>query len=190
LDIICKLRSNHVYIRPFELNDRDTKSLLNFRLTHREFFKPYEPVQQDEHFTRTGQEEVIQKAIQNWEDGLAYSFGIFLGESDALIGKVSLSNVSRGAWQNCTIGYSLAEKVNGRGYTTEAVSLAVKFALEGIGLHRVQAAVMPHNLGSIRVLEKVGFRHEGLSKRYLNINGSWEDHVIYAITREDWRGVQ
>lgn len=68
---------------------------------------------------------------------------------------------------------------------TEAVKLAVRFAFDEAGLHRVQAGVMPHNVRSIRVLEKAGFRNEGLSKRYLNINGVWKDHLIFARTSEE-----
>src|SRR5205085_692254 len=76
---------------------------------------------------------------------------------------------------------------NGRGICTEAVGLVVGIALDRLGLHRVQAAVMPRNAASIRVLEKNGFRREGLAPRYLRINGRWEDHLIFAVTAEDPR---
>ncbi len=84
------------------------------------------------------------------------------------------------------MGYFLDEKYNGKGITTEAVRLAIGFAFGSAKLHRVQAAVMPRNLGSIRVLEKVGFRYDGFSAYYLQINGVWEDHNLYSITRECW----
>lgn len=98
---------------------------------------------------------------------------------------MNLSNVVRGAWGNCTIGYFVDHGRNGLGYATEAVGLAVRFAFDHAGLHRVQAAVMPRNVRSIRVVEKNGFRYEGLARRYLQIDGRWEDHNIYAITVED-----
>lgn len=79
--------------------------------------------------------------------------------------------------------------MNGRGYMTDAVRLAVAFAFEHANLHRVQAAVMPRNIGLIRVLGKVGFRYEGFAEYYLKINGVWEHHNIYSITREFWPGV-
>lgn len=98
---------------------------------------------------------------------------------------MTLANIVRGAWQNCTIGYFVDEGRGGRGYATEAVRLAVRYAFEHATLHRVQAAVMPRNARSIRVVEKAGFRYEGTAARYLRINGTWEDHNIYAVTRED-----
>ncbi len=78
--------------------------------------------------------------------------------------------------------------MNGRGYMTEAVRCAVRFAFEDANLHRVQAGVMPRNPGSIRVLEKVGFRYEGFARHYLQIDGVWEHHNLYAVTRESWPG--
>lgn len=120
------------------------------------------------------------------EAGLAYAFGIFEAGTGALAGRVSLSNIVRGAWDNCTVGYYVDRERNGRGYATEALRLATGFALSDAGLHRVQAGVMPRNTASIRVVEKNGFRFEGLARHYLQINGVWEDHNIYAMTAEDW----
>jgi ribosomal-protein-alanine N-acetyltransferase len=92
----------------------------------------------------------------------------------------------RGAWQNATLGYFVGEAWGGRGYASEAVRQAVEFAFNRIGLHRVQAAVMPRNVRSIRVVEKNGFRLEGMAERYLQIDGRWEDHLIYSITSDEW----
>ncbi len=125
--------------------------------------------------------------MQQWLDDRAYAFGVFELGSGALVGRVSLSNVVRGAWQNATIGYWIGEKQGGRGYATESVELAVRFAFGRARLHRIQAAVMPRNVRSIRVIEKVGFRYEGHSPRYLRINDVWEDHNMYALTAEDPR---
>ena len=115
---------------------------------------------------------------------------MFLKEGDELIGRVALSNVSRGAWQNATLGYYIDEAHTGRGYATEAVRLALEFAFGSARLHRVQAAVLPRNIASRRVLEKAGFCREGRSTKYLQINGVWEDHEMFAITLEDWRGAE
>jgi ribosomal-protein-alanine N-acetyltransferase len=84
------------------------------------------------------------------------------------------------------MGYFIDQQYNGKGYATQSVHLAIQFAFGKIDLHRIQAGVLPRNIGSIRVLEKNKFRYEGLAKRYLKINGQWEDHNLYAITREDW----
>ncbi len=179
-----QLCSDRIYIRPLQISD--TKALLDLRVRNRDFLRPFEPRHSDAHFTFQGQKELVEKAIQNWESGTGYGFGIFLMSTDQLLGRVNLSNVVRGAWQNCTIGYFLDERHNGQGFATEAVRLAVYFAFEHADLHRVQGAVMPRNLASIRVLQKVGFRYEGVAEYYLQINGKWEHHNIYSLTREYW----
>jgi ribosomal-protein-alanine N-acetyltransferase len=164
----------------------EAPSLLDLRLRNREFLEPFEPVRPDSFFTLDSQHAQILGAEQAWRHDEAYAFGIFDKATDAVVGRVALSNVVRASWNNATIGYFVDHEYNGRGVATEAVGLAVKFAFEQAGLHRVQAGVMPHNSASLRVLEKVGFRYEGLAERYLRINGVWEDHRIYAITTEDW----
>lgn len=177
------LAGERVYLRP--LIESDAQELLALRSRNKAFLQPFEPIQAPNHFTLAAQRESVQQAIRNWEHGLAYGFGIFLIETEELIGRVNLSNVSRGAWQNCTVGYFIDQAQNGRGLMSEALRLAVGFAFNEACLHRVQAGVMPRNIGSIRVLEKAGFRNEGLSKRYLNINGVWEDHLIFARTSDE-----
>lgn len=175
--------NSHIFIR--DLHPKDTQSLLDLRVRNRSFLKSFEPQQTETHFTYADQWESIKKTQQNSKDGLGYSFGIFLAPSDQLIGRVNLSNIVRGAWQNCTIGYFIDQSHQGKGYMTQAVKQAVHIAFTFANLHRVQAAIMPHNIGSIRVVTKVGFRYEGTSLKYLQINGLWEDHQIYAITQED-----
>ncbi|WP_438447306.1 GNAT family N-acetyltransferase [Gorillibacterium sp. sgz5001074] len=180
-----RLNAERVYIRGLELGDVD--ALLNLRLSNREFLQPFEPAASDSHFTTEGQLEVLEKVRVSWRQDAAYGFGIFLQEDDRLIGRVNLSNVVRGAWESCTMGYFLDQRHNGRGLMTEAVRLAVGFAFGHAGLHRVQAAVMPRNEGSKRVLEKAGFRYEGFAEYYLKINGVWEHHHLYSITQEYWK---
>ncbi|PWK09618.1 GNAT family N-acetyltransferase [Tumebacillus permanentifrigoris] len=173
-----------VSLRP--MKSEYARALYELRTRNQAFFTPFEPLQQKLVMTLADYQERIRDDVRHWRDQTGYSFGVFLQESGELIGRVSLSNIVYGAWKNCTIGYFLDQAHNGQGLMTEAVALAVDFALTDGGLHRVQAAVMPWNLGSVRVVEKVGFRFEGLSKYYLQINGQWEDHNIYAITQEDW----
>jgi [ribosomal protein S5]-alanine N-acetyltransferase len=180
-----RLDSDRIYIRRLELDDLNT--LLDLRIRNREFFQPLEPITPDSHYTLEGHRDILEKVQNNWESSAGYGFGIFLNSSNQLIGRVNLSNVVRGAWESCTMGYFLDEKCNGHGFTTEAVRLAIQFAFGPAELHRVQAAVMPRNVGSIRVLEKVGFLYDGFSEYYLKINGLWEHHNLYSITREHWR---
>ncbi|WP_338000185.1 GNAT family N-acetyltransferase [Alicyclobacillus sp. ALC3] len=138
-----RLQSKGIYLRLLNLDD--ARDLLDLRVRNRAFLQPWEPIQSDDHFTLARQTDVIEKAIANWGSGSGYAFGIFLVDTDDLIGRVNLSNVVRGAWESCRIGYFLDQPYNGRGYMTEAVRLAVRFAFDEANLHRVQAAVMPRN---------------------------------------------
>jgi ribosomal-protein-alanine N-acetyltransferase len=156
-------------------------------LRNRSFLAAFEPPRPERHYTLAGQKELIEIDIERWSAGLRFAFGVFL-VSGEVVGRVALDNVVMGAWHNATIGYYVDQDHNGRGIATEAVLLALRFAFERAGLHRVQAGVMPRNKPSARVLAKLGFRHEGLAKHYLYINGVWEDHDMYALTVEDWAG--
>ncbi|MFS0558942.1 GNAT family N-acetyltransferase [Brevibacillus sp. 179-C9.3 HS] len=178
------LHTDEILLRP--LQQKDAAELLELRLRNHDFLQPFEPIRSASFLTLAEQQEQISQAQKAFELGTAYAFGVFSRESEKMVGRVALSNVTRGAWQNATIGYFMDLTCNGKGYTTSAVKLALHFAFSDAGLHRVQAAVMPRNKPSIRVLEKNRFRQEGLSLRYLQINGVWEDHLIYALTAEEW----
>jgi [ribosomal protein S5]-alanine N-acetyltransferase len=167
------------------LRPEDAAGLQAFREANREFLRPWEPTRDESCYSFEAALAAIEVQQVDCEAGRGYAFGIF--DAGGLIGDVNLNAVVRGVFQNAYLGYAVAEKANGRGYATEAVRAAVRIAFEELGLHRVQAAVMPRNAGSIRVLEKVGFRREGLAGGYLLINGTWEDHVLFAVTRNEYR---
>ena len=173
-----------VTLRPFEPTDAET--LLGLRLKNRAFLTPVEPRRPTNTFTLTAQRDQIASDQDGFTGGHRYAFAILF--DDQIVGRVSLDNVVRGAWQNATLGYFVDQEHNGKGIATAAVRGAVSYGFQTAGLHRVQAGVMPRNVGSIRVLEKAGFRFEGVSLRYLQINGVWEDHNMYAVTSEEWRG--
>lgn len=119
--------------------------------------------------------------------GSGYGFGIFVGQDRThFVGEINLSSVQRGPYQNAYVGYWIDEAAAGNSYTPEAFVVLCRFAFEELGLHRLQASIIPRNKASHRVAEKVGLRNEGTAVRYLEINGVWEDHVRYAITYEDW----
>jgi len=166
----------------------DAAPMLALRDRNRQFLQPWEPLRQREYFTLGVQQREIQRGDQDWSSDRAYAFGIFETRSNELVGRVALSNVVRGAWQNATLGYFVGREYNGRGHCTNAVALALEFAYETARLHRVQAATMLTNAPSARVLEKNGFAFEGIARRYLRINGRWEDHHVYSLTVEEWQG--
>jgi ribosomal-protein-alanine N-acetyltransferase len=116
--------------------------------------------------------------------GTGYGFGIFVG--GVFGGEINLSSIQRGPFQNAYIGYWIDQAMAGHGYTPEAVVLMFRLAFEELALHRVQIAIIPRNRPSRRVVEKLAIRSEGTAKRYLEINGVWEDHIRFAITSEEW----
>lgn len=178
-----ELTGNKISLRFFE--EQDVQSLLDLHIRNREFFQKYSPIFQEETYTFEGVRHIIREAAAQREADKNYSFGIFARESNELVGEISLARVVRGPLQRCMIGYSLDSQHNGKGYATEAVSLAVEFAFIELKLHRVEAGVSPSNAGSMRVLEKAGFHKEGLEQKGVLINGSWEDHFIYAIISDN-----
>ena len=163
----------------------DASAMLDLLERNRDFFRPFEPRRPPEQWSVAAQRELLLVGAERNAQELEYGFGMFLKEDDLLIGRVNLSNIVRRAFQNAYLGYFLDRHYNGKGYMTAGVDAVVDFAFGPGRLHRVQAAVMPENVASVRVVEKVGFRLEGFAPRYLRIDGAWRDHNVYALTAED-----
>lgn len=146
------------------------------------------------HATETTHEEAYyalparRKALQEDEEKLlqdsAVRFWISRKGETRIIGTISLSCIVRGAFQSCFLGYKLDEAYLRRGYMTEAVEKCLEIAFCELGLHRVEANIMPRNTASRGVVQKLGFEPEGLARRYLEINGVWEDHLRFAKRNE------
>ena len=172
-------------IRPTALEDCDEQ--LALRRANRDHTKPWDPTRDESFYTVAGQRLELELDQRAWAAGSAFAFAVLAADQrDRIIGRVALANVVRGPWQNATLGYWIDQDAGGRGHASRAVRLALEFAFEHAGLHRVQPAIIPRNIRSVRVAEKVGFRLEGRALRYLKINGAWEDHDVYALTVEDW----
>jgi ribosomal-protein-alanine N-acetyltransferase len=180
-----RIAGERVSLRAF--GPGDVAELTELRARNRAFLEPWEPRRSQGFFTPGGQRAEIERDRQEWAADRTYAFAIVERADGAMRGRIALANVVRGAWENATLGYFVDEEVGGQGYATEAVGLALEFAFGPCRLHRVQAAVMPKNARSRRVLEKNGFRHEGFSPRYLRLDGDWRDHDLFAITVEEVR---
>ena len=172
-----------IFIRQLELSDAE--DLLKLEAENRDFFQLYAPLKDEKFYTIDGQVERIEKNVLLTKQDSVYSFGIFLTDSKQLIGNVTLSEVARGNYQSCWIGYYLDRKHNGKGYMTKAVKLVVDYGFNELKLHRIEAGVMPHNIRSIKVLEKAGFHKEGIAIENVKINGRWENHQTLAIVNNE-----
>ncbi|MBD2104708.1 GNAT family N-acetyltransferase [Leptolyngbya sp. FACHB-261] len=150
---------------------------------NREFFQPWSPTVPPDFYTLEFHRRKLQKELERWAEGQTLRLWLFKKEalSNTLIGDLVLTNITRGAFQSCHLGYKLDRQWINQGLMTEALSTVLPFAFQSLKLHRVEANIMPRNQRSIRVVEKLGFVNEGLSRQYLKINGVWEDHWHYVM---------
>lgn len=162
-------------------------AVLDYYLRNRDFLAPFDPVYEEKFYTLAYQRRALRRDAAMARKGEGWVFYVVLcAEPEKIIGRVSLTGVIWGSFCSCFLGYKLDKDHLNRGYMTAAVSLAVAWGFE-MGLHRIEASVMPRNLPSLRVVEKCGFQREGLSPQYLQINGRWEDHIRMAKLDPNWK---
>ena len=154
--------------------------LRRLQLSGRAFFEPWDPIRDDAHFTVEGQRAEVERALGRYGDGEALPH-VILDEHAQVVGRITFSGITRGAFQSCSMSYWVAPDYNGRGYAHDAARLMTTLAFSDLGLHRVQAETLPHNTRSQRVLQDVGFTRYGLAAQYLKIAGKWQDHVMYQL---------
>lgn len=165
----------------------DYSAWASLRMESREFLTPWEPVWSEDDLTRVSFRLRVKRAAREIATDEAYSLFILDARSETLLGGLTLGLVRRGVAQACTLGYWMGQRHSGKGHMTEAVRGALDFAFSDLALHRVEAACLPHNEPSRRLLERVGFRPEGEARGYLRINGVWADHRLYGILASDPR---
>ncbi|MGZ4176755.1 MAG: GNAT family N-acetyltransferase [Solirubrobacteraceae bacterium] len=150
--------------------------------TGRAFLAPWMPVRGGSYLTAEGQRRSIQEALVLHEQGTLVPHVILDGWD--VVGRVTLSNLTRASFQSCNLGYWVSEAHNGRGLATAAVREMMRLAFGELGLHRIEAGTLPHNARSQAVLERNGFVRFGLARAYLHVAGAWRDHVLYQALAE------
>ncbi len=169
------------------LSEHDWSSWHEVRLRCRDWLVKWEP--RTAHSTHLAEDQrsfASRCGVRERERqlGTGFGFGIFLRGQFA--GEITLSGIQRGPLQSAFIGYWIDEQVAGQGLMPEAVVVILQYAFESLHLHRVEINIIPRNASSRRVVEKLGIRFEGIAERYLEIDGTWEDHARYAVTTEEW----
>jgi ribosomal-protein-alanine N-acetyltransferase len=164
----------------------DYEQWAHVRRISRDHLVPFEPQWAMDELSRAAYRERIRLYQRNRRDGLGYAFFIFRESDRHLIGAITFSNVRRGITQAASLGYWIGEPYTRQGHMRSALAAVLPFAFEDLRLHRLEAACLPNNVGSQRVLEANGFAREGLARRYLRINGQWQDHVLFGLIEEDW----
>lgn len=177
------LEGPRVWLRSPET--RDYREWASLRGASRSFLEPWEPRWAGDELDRSSFRQRLSRYRNDSSQGSAAAFFIFENSTGKLVGGITLGNIRYGVAQSAQIGYWIGERYAGKGYMLEALRLVVGHAFGRLGLHRVEAACIPGNERSIRVLEKAGFRREGLLRAYLRINGSWHDHFLYALIADD-----
>lgn len=178
------LQGRGVWLRPPLMTDYAPWAEL--RAMSRAHLVPWEPAWPRDDLSRSAFRRRIKHYQREARDDLGYAFLLLEAETDRLMGGLTLSNVRRGVTQSAMLGYWLGVPFAGQGHMTAAVRAVLPYAFEQLRLHRVEAAAQPTNWPSVGVLKRVGFVEEGLARRYLKINGAWQDHLLFAILAEDW----
>lgn len=158
------------------------------RQSSRDFLSPWEPTWASDHLTRKAFTNRVHWAQRSVTTGSGLPLFMFRRADQALIGAITLDNIVRGPSQSGTLGYWVGQTHVRQGYMREAILGVVRYSFESLDLSRIQAACLPENEASRGVLEKTGFKYEGVAQSYLQINGRWRNHVIYACLRHDRRG--
>jgi ribosomal-protein-alanine N-acetyltransferase len=179
------LESDRVVLRTPQMSDYPAWAEL--RAASREFLTPWEPRWSKDELSRASFRRRVRHYLRDLREDVGYALFIFSATSGALVGGLTLCNVRRGVTQSCTLGYWIGAKYARQGYMAASVRAVVPFVFDSLELHRLEAACLPTNAASIKLLEKTGFQREGLARRYLRINGVWQDHLLYALLDTDMR---
>ena len=176
-----------VHIQLFNPDQVLPEACADYVCRNRAFLEPYEPAHSEDYYTDRFWKDLLAAQLVEMEHGRAMYF--YISEeagADRIIGTVSLTGIIMGPFCSAFLGYRLDKDYINRGYMTEAVSTLTDYAFAEVGLHRIEANVMPRNARSLRVLEKCGYQPEGLARAYLQINGVWEDHIHMVKLNEAW----
>lgn len=167
------------------LNKSQAPKVFEYYTRNKEFLKEWEAVKSPDFYTLRYHERLLDAELQDINREAMLKFWLFKKEEeDKVIGSIAFSNIVRGAFLSCFLGYRLDENEINKGFMTEAIQKGIDIVFQEIGLHRIEANIMPKNARSLRVVEKLGFYKEGIAKNYLKINDKWEDHIHMVLLNE------
>ncbi|WP_313340383.1 GNAT family N-acetyltransferase [Sedimentibacter sp.] len=171
--------SDRLYLRILKPNN--ATEVLDYYKRNYSFLNEWEPRRTRDFYTLSYQKKQLYMEYNMFKTKSLVRFWIIKKDDNKLIGNVCYSNIIMGNFKSCFLGYKLDKDEINNGYMTEAIERTVQIMFDDFNLHRIEANVVPRNLRSLKVMEKLNFEREGFSKRYLEINGKWEDHIHYAV---------
>ncbi len=181
-----RVETDRLTLRPPQ--HTDYRAWTDLREASATFLQPWEPTWAADHLTRKSFTNRVYWAQRSIRNESALPFFVFHRDEDRLVGAITLDNIRRGPAQSATLGYWIGERHARKGYMRETIEGVVHHAFHRLDLSRVEAACLPENVASRGVLEKSGFKYEGVAQSYLQIAGRWRNHVLYANLRPDRRG--
>lgn len=159
--------------------------IVQFLNKNREFHQAYEPIRPEEYYSNKFWESRILEIKET--ELFDRNLQLFLIDStQSVIGYLQFSNIVRGAFQACHLGFLLAEMEQGKGFMFEALNAAIHYMFNERNIHRIMANYLVKNIRSERLLMKLNFEKEGLAKDYLLINGKWQNHMLTSLINKDW----
>jgi len=163
----------------------ESNKLSDYLQRNKSFFQEWEPLREESYYLKESLKTTIENENISSKNKSCLCLYIFNKGEDKIIGNVSLTNIVYGVFQSCYLGYKLDEAEINKGKITEALEKLIEIAFEEYKLHRIEASIMPKNIRSLKVIKKLRFIEEGLSKKYLKINGKWEDHFHFVLLNEE-----
>ncbi|MDY6898917.1 MAG: ribosomal protein S5-alanine N-acetyltransferase [Cyanobacteriota bacterium] len=164
----------------------DVTNILQYYTDNKAYLTPFYPAWSESFFTTKYWQSEVEVALKEFVQGQSLRLLIFSQNESTIIGIINFRNFIRGVAQFCTVGYSLAEKEQGKGYMTEALQASIDYVFEELKMHRIMANYMPHNQSSGNLLKRLGFVVEGYARDYLLINNQWQDHILTSLINPKW----
>lgn len=180
-----KLTGERVFLRPPKR--RDALKWQKLRMSSKSFLVPWEPSWDASSCTRRAYLRYFKNSNYLANMDRAYSFLIFKTDDKTLLGGINIGNVRRGVSQSASLGYWIGEKHSRNGYMKEALKLLIPSLFVDLRLNRIEAATLEENIASKNLLKKIGFKKEGVLRKYLKINGNWRDHILYGLLENDFK---
>ena len=180
-----KLTGERVFLRPPKR--RDALKWQKLRMSSKSFLVPWEPSWDASSCTRRAYLRYFKNSNYLANMDRAYSFLIFKTDDKTLLGGINLGNVRRGVSQSASLGYWIGAKHSRNGYMKEALKLLIPSLFIDLRLNRIEAATLEENVASKNLLKKIGFKKEGVLRKYLKINGTWRDHILYGLLENDFK---
>lgn len=185
-----KYITSRLVLKTLGASNNEAKLVADYFIRNKEHLQPWDPYRSVEFYKVENRKAALEWEEEEVDKGTYYRFWIFNKDDvkcEKIIGTIGISNIKRGVMQSCAIGYSIDKEEAGVGYITESMTKVLDIIFNEYKLHRIEATVMPSNKASLRVLEKLNFKHEGVCEKYQKINGNWEDHILLALLNEDFQ---